>query len=246
MIIKYKIKETDKIKSIKDILCNELYVSNRLYRKLKQNNCIYINNMENAVIPGKTDIKVGDNILVNLDYPEDTSNIIPVEDILNVLYEDEFILAVDKPPFMPVHPSMDHFTDSLSNIVRYYFDKNHIYKKTRPINRLDKNTSGIVLFAKNEYAQELLIKEMSAGNFSKKYIAYVYDNNLSDSGEICLPIGRKANSIIERTTKKSELMPGYKMEHAITKYTVLKRYNIANNKIAKVECELLTRKNTSN
>lgn len=190
----------------------------------------------------KNILQKGDKLIINLDYSEDVSNIIPVDKPIEILYEDDFLLAVNKPPFMPVHPSMNHFTDSLSNLVRAYFDKNKLHKKTRPVNRLDRNTSGIVVFAKNEYVQEMLIQQMKENKFKKKYIAFVYDNGLQDSGIINKSIGRKKDSIIERTTNENELMPGYKMESAITEYKVLSRFN----NIAKVECNLKTRKNSSN
>lgn len=256
MKIEYKVKENEK--NINEILKDTFHISSRLCGKLKKNHCLKIirtnqtvkhsesnstiSKSNNNIIQNTSEnrnpnvLHYGDVLIIDLDYEEDTSNIISVNKPLKTLYEDEFVLAVNKPAFMPVHPSMNHFTDSLSNIVRAYFDKNGIHKKTRPVNRLDRNTSGIVVFSKNEYVQEMLIQEMKSHKFVKKYIAFVYDNNLPDEGIIKKPIGRKAGSIMERTINKNELMSGYKMEDAITKYKVLKRVN----GIAKVECNLLT------
>ena len=92
---------------------------------------------------------------------------------LDIIYEDDGLLIVNKPPFLAVHPSMLHYSDSLSNGVRFYFDSIGLKKKIRPVNRLDKNTSGIVIFAKNEYIQESLIRQMENGVFTKEYLAIV-------------------------------------------------------------------------
>lgn len=67
---------------------------------------------------------------------------------LKIIYEDEALLIIDKPAGIPVHPSILHYTNSLSNGVKYYFDSINLKKKIRPVNRLDRNTSGIVIFAK--------------------------------------------------------------------------------------------------
>ena len=198
MNIEYRVLADDDCITIKDVLVKKLNISSRLYTKLKRNNYILLNN-----IPTSPNNNVYENDIVSLyiDYPEDVSNIVPIKGNLDIIYEDDMILAVNKPYNMPVHPSMDHYTDSLSNIVRYYFDSIGLKKKTRPINRLDKDTSGIVLFAKNEYVQENInIKE-------KIYTAFVYiGNEISKKRIINSPIGRKEGSIIERTCNEKELM----------------------------------------
>ena len=84
---------------------------------------------------------------------------------LDIIYEDEYYLVINKPAGLAVHPSILHYNNSLSNGVKYYFEQNDIKKKIRPINRLDKDTSGIVIFAKNEYIQEYLVREMKDNIF---------------------------------------------------------------------------------
>ena len=120
---------------------------------------------------------------------------------LDILLEDEAILIVNKPAHIPVHPSMDHFEDSLSNGVRFYFDEIDLKRKIRPVNRLDKDTSGIVIFAKNEYIQESLVKQMKSHIFKKKYWAVLDGLVKEDLGTINVPIARKAESIIEREVR---------------------------------------------
>ena len=135
---------------------------------------------------------------------------------LNIIYEDEAYIVVNKPAGIPVHPSMDHYTDSLSNGIAFYFNQIGLKKKIRPVNRLDKDTSGIVIFAKNEYIQECLVRQMKSKEFIKRYIAVVNGNLDNLEGTINAPIARKEGSIIERCVSETG-------DIAITHYKVLKR-----------------------
>ena len=116
-------------------------------------------------------VTLGDTVSFNLDFEEDSSNIVPTKMNLNIIYEDDYYIVINKPAGLPVHPSILHYENSLSNGVKYYFDELGLKKKIRPVNRLDKDTSGIVIFAKNEYIQECLIKQMKQKVFLKEYIA---------------------------------------------------------------------------
>ena len=112
-------------------------------------------------------VKVNDVITIDETYKEET-DIVPTKMDIDIIYEDQALLVINKPAGIPVHPSMDHFEDSLSNGVRYYFDQIGLKKKIRPVNRIDKDTSGIVIFAKNEYIQECLVKQMKTKEFEKE------------------------------------------------------------------------------
>ena len=111
-----------------------------------------------------------------------------------------------------------HYSDSLANGVKFYFDRIGLRKKIRIVNRLDRNTSGIVIFAKNEYIQETLIKQMQSKEFKKEYLAIVEGILQEKSGTLDFPIARKDGSIIERCVKPNG-------EKAITHYNVLKDFN---------------------
>ena len=91
-------------------------------------------------------IKENDKIIVSFDYTEDNFNIIPKDMTIDIIYDDDWFLIVNKPSGIPVHPSMSHHTDSLSNGIRFYFDKIGLKKKIRPVNRIDKDTSRISSF----------------------------------------------------------------------------------------------------
>ncbi len=209
----YKIEQ--KNRTINQILQNNLKVSSRLLYKLIKNNCIFLNGKEcdtrNIALPN-------DVISINFDYEEDNSNIVPTKINLDIVFEDEWLLIVNKPANLATHPSILHFSDSLCNGVRFYFDSIGLKKKVRPVNRLDLNTSGLIVFAKCEYIQECLISQMKLNLFKKDYIAIcdgIFENKF---GIINLPIARKENSIIERCISENG-------QHSVTHYKVLKEFN---------------------
>lgn len=214
MILEYTVHGTDNYINLKDLLKNYFQISDRLLIKLKYNKKILVNN-EVAYI--SMPLKIGDTITVNIDFEEDNSNIVATKMDLNIIYEDEALLIINKPPKMPIHPSMDHFEDSLSNGVKYYFDFLGLKKKIRPVNRLDKDTSGLVVFAKNEYIQECLVRQMKTKEFTKEYIAICSGIFENKKGTINAPIARKENSIIERCVSKDG-------DTAITHYEILKEF----------------------
>lgn len=170
MKLEYIATNNDNNRVIKDILSSHFKISHRLLITLKKNNCIFLNNNLSFVYQK---LKEGDKLVVSFDYEEDNSNIIPKEIPLDIIYEDDWYLVINKQPGIPVHPSILHYEDSLSNGIRFYFDKIGLKKKIRPVNRIDKDTSGLVVFAKNEYVQECLIRQMQTNDFKKEYIAIV-------------------------------------------------------------------------
>ncbi len=224
----YTIQSTDTYATIKEVLKAYFNVSDRLLIKLKKNNKIYLNN---NIINVNATVNIGDIVSFILDFEEDNSNIIGTKMDLKIIYEDDAYIVLNKPARIPVHPSMEHYTDSLSNGLKYYFESIGLKRKIRPVNRLDKNTSGLVVFAKNEYIQECLIRQMKENQFYKEYIAICEGKFDKESGLINAPISRKENSIIERCINKGG-------DTAITKYTVLK-YN-ENYNYSVVKCVLKT------
>ena len=216
MILKYIKTYKDNYSTVRQVLNQEFNLSYNLLIKLKKDKRILLNDVPTYV---DDQISVGDVISVNIDFYEDNSNIVATWMNLNILYEDESFLILDKPAGIPVHPSILHFENSLSNGVKYYFDSIGLHKKIRPVNRLDRNTSGIVIFAKNEYVQNSLSKQMDDKTFVKKYISICEGAFSKKEGTIDFPIARRENSIIERCVDSSG-------DIAITHYKVLKEFNI--------------------
>lgn len=200
--------------SINQILQDDIKVSSRLLYKLIKNKKIYINGTtcDTRIFP-----KIGDTLEINFDYEEDISNILPTKMNLDIIFEDEWLLVVNKPTGIAIHPSLLHYSDSLCNGIRFYFDSIGLNKKIRPVNRLDLNTSGLVIFAKCEYIQECLISQMKNNLFKKEYLCLCKGCFKEKSGTINLPIARKEHSIIERCVSE-------KGQFSITHYEVLKEF----------------------
>ena len=205
----------NKYKTVREILKQEFEISDRLLLRLKKEQKFFLNNEKSY---SHTLVKNGDIVTVLVDFEEDNSNIVPTKMELDILYEDESMLVINKPSNVAIHPSCMHYDNSLSNGVKYYFDSINLKKKIRPVNRLDKDTSGVVIFAKNEYIQECLVKQMKNKTFKKEYVAII-DGNLNEkNGTISAPIARKENSIIERCVSPLGAT-------AITHYEVINEYS---------------------
>ena len=216
MKLKYVIKNDDCFDNLKEVLKTKFEISDRLLTKLKKSNLILLNN---SVVNIKSPVNSNDVVEISLDYNEDNTNIVPTKMNLKIVFEDDSLLVLNKPAGYPIHPSMLHFEDSISNGVRYYFDSINLHKKIRPVNRLDKDTSGLVIFAKNEYVQECLVRQMKNNQFTKEYIAICEGVLQNNCGIINAPIARKAGSIIERCVDNSG-------DIAITHYDVVKVGNL--------------------
>lgn len=200
--------------NINQILQNELSISSRLLYKLIKSQRILLNG---NICDTRNHSNVGDTLIVDFNYDEDNSNIVPTKMDLDIIYEDEWLLIVNKPAGVAIHPSILHYSDSLCNGIRFYFDSIGLKKKIRPVNRLDLNTSGLVIFAKCEYIQECLISQMKDHLFKKEYLAIcdgIFENKY---GTINLPIARKEDSIIERCISDDG-------QPSITHYEVLKEF----------------------
>ena len=169
MELQYKVDEKSIYTNVRQVLKNEFKISNRLITKLKQNKCIYLNDNDTFL---DKQLTIGDIIKCKIDFNESSENIVPTKMNLDILYEDDYLLAINKPYNMAVHPSILHYTNSLSNGVKYYFEQIGLNRKIRPINRLDRDTTGIVLFAKNEYIQECLSRQMQERNFLQRVHRY--------------------------------------------------------------------------
>ena len=226
MLLKYIVGDN---KNLRSILKDELNISSRLFNKIK-NKYVFVNG-EHAIY--YKDLYVNDVVEVDFSYDDDNyNNIVSNSDIkFEIIYEDEWLLIVNKGANLPVHPSLNHYDISLSNGVRAYFDKIGLNKTVRLVNRIDKDTSGLVVIAKCEYIQECLIKQMNDDAFIKEYIA-IARGLVDSSGVIDFPIARKDGSIIERCV---DLVRG---ENAITNYVRL-NYNPELD-ISLVKCRLLT------
>lgn len=215
MNLSYQIDKDEHYDNVLHVLKEQFLLSDRLITKLKKANKIYLNDIPTYT---KKSVTMGDTVSVLIDFEEDNSNIVASNIPLNIIYEDDYLLVINKPANIAIHPSILHFDNSLSNGVKFYFDKLGLKKKIRIVNRLDRNTSGIVVFAKNEYIQECLIKQMKTKELKKEYLAIAKGILKSKSDTLNFPIARKEGSIIERTVSSDG-------DSAITHYDVVKEFN---------------------
>ena len=210
--LKLVIEEKHDGQSVGQLIKNHFKISSRLLTKLKQNDLIKLNG-EHVTVRGI--VKVGDEL--KLIMPESSSmNVIPVDIPLDILFEDEDLLIVNKPKDMPVHPSMNNYDNTLGNAVRYYYkDIPFVY---RPVNRLDRDTTGIVIVAKTPQASHSLSMQMQNDKFKKTYLAITEGIPTPEVGIIDKPIAREQESIIKRCVRDDG-------QRAITEYKIIKTGN---------------------
>lgn len=216
--------EYDKRK-IREYLKEDLGLSTRLIRGAALDKRILVN--EKAVKMNYM-VSEGENIVVILD-KEESQNIEPEKMDLDIVYEDEDIIVINKKPYMVVHPTKSHFNGTLSNGVMYYFKETGQNSIVRLVSRLDMNTSGLIIIAKNQFAHMQLSKEMREEHFQKRYLALVHGNLKEREGTINKPIYRESDEVIKRVVDP-------RGQESITHYRVLERYENAD----LVECLLET------
>ena len=194
-------------------LKQELGLSTGLMNKLKWSEKLYVNG-----IPQHADfgIQIGDVITADLDEPTPDY---PAEDgEFTILYEDDHILAVDKPAGMLIHPSRSRLTGTLANRVLGYYQKTSQKCAFHPITRLDRDTFGIVLLAKNAHIHGILNQFHTEGKIQKTYHALVFGGPEEDSGIIDAPIARRELPSLLRYVNQEG-------KPSRTVYAVLERHN---------------------
>lgn len=209
----YQVEASEEGLKIIDVLATSMNVSSRLIRKCKNNNNIFLNKKNGSV---NRLVKTGDLISLMLDHDENTFDPNPIP--VRILYEDGDLLVVDKPPFLVVHPTKGHPEGTLANALshhQYLSDQNY---KIRFINRLDRDTSGIVLIAKNAFSQQIVSEQMQNNTVDKVYYAIVEGTITSDSGTIDHPIDRVEELDIRRAVIESGMA-------SVTHYEVVERYS---------------------
>lgn len=176
----------------------------------------------NDIIPTKnTKLKENDTIRVSIPDPE-PEDALPENIPLEIPYEDDDLLVVNKPKGMVVHPSAGHSSKTLVNALLYHCGDSlsGIGGVARPgiVHRIDKDTSGLLIVAKNDFAHLNLAGQIKEHSFTRKYQAVVYGNFKDDEGVVDLPIGRHP------TDRKKMAVTSRNSREALTRYRVLGRY----------------------
>ncbi|MFZ7102839.1 MAG: RluA family pseudouridine synthase [Peptococcaceae bacterium] len=183
-----------------------------LLRRIKVKGKVFLNNQES---PLYKNIRGGDVLLV--DIGRETLNIGPEDQKITIVFEDDDLLVINKKPFVVTHPVRRYPTGTLANGVAFYLQKQGIETNVRFINRLDKNTSGLVLVSKNLYAHEFIQKQFRARIAVKKYWAVVSGNPVPPTGIIKAPIAREEQRSIVRLVREDG-------QEAVTHYKILEEF----------------------
>jgi len=202
-------------KPLRDYLRYRLRISAHLLARLKRDQQGLMVNGKRVTV--RYVLQEGDVVSV-CDFPdEDGAPIEAVELNVDIIYEDEYMLVADKPPFMPTHPSHDHHYDTLANALAWRYRDSGVPFVFRPISRLDRNTSGLVTVAKTKYAASRLGALMASGGFSKSYTAILDGVPPQKRGRVHTGMRRTTESIIVRETCPVGTLGS---EEAITDYEV--------------------------
>lgn len=190
----------------------------------------------NKNIQTKTKTAVQESDIVNVFFPDPKELEIKPQDIpLDILYEDNDVLVVNKPKGMVVHPAPGHYEDTLVNAVLYHCRDNlsGINGVLRPgiVHRIDKDTTGALIVCKNDKAHQKIADQLRAHTITRSYRAIVYNNFSEDEGMINAPIGRHP------TNRKKRMVTEKNSKEAITHYKVLDHLN---HKFNYIECRLET------
>lgn len=212
--LSYKCKPNDSHIFLRDVLKRELGISQSLLAKLKHEHRILVNGQPTLT---NYTLQVGDVVTVNIAL-EENNHIPPTEMPLDIIYEDQDLLVIDKPPGLSVHPVKDPAKITLAHGVSYYWRQQGIRTLYRPINRLDKDTSGLVLIARSQYAHQAIFQQMKQGDIHRRYYAVVEGEVTEDNICIDLPI---AHPDSENSSRRAVDAAG---KTAVTHLTVVQRY----------------------
>lgn len=193
-ILTYPITESDSDQRIYDFLCHHGY-SRHIRTWLKQHPGSVRLNGEEALF--YFPLKNGDLLEISLEEEHPSENIVPVDLPIHIIYEDEDLMVIDKPADMPVHPSIGNYENTLANAAAWYFHRQNIPFVFRCINRLDRDTTGLLILAKHMLSGAILSDQMKKRAIHRTYLA-ITEGKTDPAGTIDSPIGRTDQSLILR------------------------------------------------
>lgn len=190
-------------------------ISGRLFRRLYKEKKLYVNGKFQ-----RKSLNLSKGDIVSLFMGDEYEEINPEPIDLDIVYEDFDLFILNKGPNIVVHPTKSHQSNTLSNGIAYYFLNKGIKKKIRFVNRLDMDTTGLLIVAKNSFAHQQMALQFENNTVEKKYLAITKGIMENDGGTIDLPIGREE----EKSIRKTVVDDG---QDALTTYKVIERYKEA-------------------
>jgi len=229
MVIRMKLIAESSIR-IDKYLMEVLDISRSKIQRMIESDNIMVNERS---VKGSYVLHLGDNIYINDDYSEDV-DIVPEDIKLDIVYEDDYLLVVNKDSGMVVHPGSGNFSGTLVNGLMWHCNDNlsGVNGNIRPgiVHRIDKDTSGLLVVAKNDEVHDNLAKQISDKSVVRKYVALVNGVINEDTATIDAPIGRDSND------RKKMTVTDVNSKDAVTHFRVLERLNNA----TLIECKLET------
>ncbi|MGC7870769.1 RluA family pseudouridine synthase [Desulfosporosinus sp. SYSU MS00001] len=212
----YRLQLEDAGQKYLSILKHKFHFSLKVLQHLKQGERVWVDGRFTYLTARG---KEGELLSIQL-FAEEESPIQGEDLPLSILYEDDYLLAVNKPVGQVVHPNRRYPDNTLGNAVIGYWERKGEQRLYRPIHRIDRNTSGVVIIAKNQFAHQQLAWQLVRGHIHKRYYGFVQGNLYENRGTIDSPIGLAPNSFIKRQIQRDG-------EASRTDYRVIRRYSEA-------------------
>lgn len=199
----------------------------KLIHSFRMNNMVKINDSQ---ANWTSLLKRNDRLQIQL-FSEEEFGVIPTYMDIDVLYEDDHLVVINKPAGMPTHPNQPSDTHTLANALAFYFQANGEFRKVRHVHRLDQDTTGTILFAKHALSHAILDRMLAERSIKRTYRAIVHGLVRKNMDTITAPIGRDRHHPTRRRVSKAG-------QPAITHYRVVKRNT--SKKLSEIECTLDT------
>jgi 23S rRNA pseudouridine1911/1915/1917 synthase len=212
------------------------FIENATRSKIQQNiknGSVWVNGDE---VKSNYKVKPGDEVKVMLDHPPH-ENLLVAEDIpLDIIYEDDHLVVVNKPAGMVVHPGHGNYSGTLINALLHYFENLPNNSSNRPglVHRIDKDTSGLLVVAKTEHAMAHLSSQFAEKTSEREYVALVWGNVIEASGTVEGNIGRHPKNRLQNTVWLGD--EAYKGKPAITHYEIMEELGY----VTLIKCRLET------
>jgi len=213
----HKVTAEEAGRSVEEVLVDTLQISRRMIQKLTRTKGIQLNRKP-AFLAKK--VRVGDTVSAALSFAE-TYGLEPEEMELDIVFEDKDIIVVNKPPFLLVHPTTPEQTGTLSHGIAYHYQEQGLQAKVRPVHRIDRDTSGLLVVAKTAFAHQHLDRQLRERELKREYLAFVSGTISEEQGVIDAPIGKDKSNPNLRAVRPNA------GEFALTRYQVVERYEDA-------------------
>jgi len=214
--LEYQVSAKEQGNSLEDVLKLILHISGRMIQKLTRENGLQVNGKKSFLA---YQVKTSDRVQVKV-FKKENYGVEPELLPLEILYEDDHVLVINKAYGIAVHPTEPHHKRTLANAIAYYYQTIGLQAKVNHVHRLDKDTSGAILIAKHSLAHSILDEQLRNREIKREYYAIVAGTPTNLSGTIDLPIGRDRHHATRRRVSTSG-------DQAVTHYEVVESFSEA-------------------